>query len=72
MLYLPGDFAHGYQTLEDETEIVYMVSSVYVPESGRGVRWNDPAFGVEWPEVGERIINARDSEYPDFGEESKQ
>ena len=71
MLYLPGDFAHGYQTLEDETEIVYMVTSPYAPASGRGVRWDDPAFGIDWPDVGERIINARDSDYPDFGEGSE-
>jgi dTDP-4-dehydrorhamnose 3,5-epimerase len=66
MLYLPGDCGHGFQTLRDDTEIFYMVSEVYVPESGRGCRWNDPAFGIEWPDVGERVLIARDRQYPDF------
>ncbi len=66
MLYLPGDFAHGFQTLEDDTEVFYQVSSPYAPASGQGVRWNDPAFEIEWPHVAERIIIARDREYPDF------
>jgi len=66
MLYLPGDCGHGYQTLRDDTEVFYMVSGVYAPESGRGCRWNDPALGIEWPDVGERILNERDQMYPDF------
>lgn len=67
MLYVPKDLAHGFQTLEDETEVFYQVSSSgFVPESGRGVRWDDPAFGIEWPHADERIINARDREYVDF------
>jgi dTDP-4-dehydrorhamnose 3,5-epimerase len=66
MLYAPGEFAHGFQTLEDETEVFYQVSSPYVPGSGRGVRWDDPAFGIEWPHADERIVIARDREYPDF------
>lgn len=66
MLYLPGDCGHGFQTLVDDTEVFYMVSTVYVPESGRGCRWNDPAFGIEWPEVEERVLIRRDQQYPDF------
>ncbi|MBC7930732.1 MAG: dTDP-4-dehydrorhamnose 3,5-epimerase [Rubrivivax sp.] len=66
MLYLPGDCGHGFQTLADDTEVFYMVSEVYVPESGRGFRWDDPAFGIEWPETQERILIKRDQEYPDF------
>ncbi|MCA1635179.1 MAG: dTDP-4-dehydrorhamnose 3,5-epimerase [Acidobacteria bacterium] len=66
MLYLPGDCGHGFQTLVDDTEVFYMVSEVYVPESGRGFRWNDPAFGIEWPEVGERVLIKRDQVYPDY------
>ena len=66
MLYLPAEFAHGFQTLEDDTEVLYMTTAPYAPDSGRGVRWDDPAFGVRWPEVGERILIARDREYPDF------
>jgi dTDP-4-dehydrorhamnose 3,5-epimerase len=66
MVYLPRDFAHGFQTLENETEVFYQVSEFYHPESYRGLRWNDPAFGIEWPDVGERILIARDQSYPDF------
>lgn len=69
MLYVPAGFAHGFQTLADETEVFYQMSDVFAPECAGGVRWNDPAFGIEWPEVGdgrERIINARDRDYPDF------
>src|ERR1044072_7038823 len=66
MLYLPGDCARGFQTLTDDTEVFYMVSQVYEPASGRGFRWDDPAFKIEWPEVEERIVLQRDREYPDF------
>jgi dTDP-4-dehydrorhamnose 3,5-epimerase len=66
LLYLPEDCGHGYQTLVDNSEVFYMVSRVYSPESGRGFRWNDPAFGIDWPDVGARILNSRDQDYPDF------
>ena len=66
MLYLPGDCGHGFQTLVDETEVFYMVSSPYAPESGRGFRWDDPAFRIEWPETEERILVERDRNYPDY------
>jgi len=66
MLYVPKDFAHGFQTLEDETEVFYQMSSPYVPDSGRGVRWNDPAFGIDWPAPEAKIINERDQNYSDF------
>ena len=66
LVYIPGDCGHGFQTLLDDTEVFYMVSQPYVPESGRGFRWNDPAFGIEWPDVGPRILVDRDQEYPDF------
>ena len=66
MLYLPGDCGHGFQTLVDETEVFYMVSSPYAPESGRGFRWDDPAFRIEWPETEERILVERDRDYPDY------
>lgn len=65
MLYIPARFAHGFQTLEDDTEVLYLISDFYVPESARGVRWDDPAFGIEWP-AGERIISQRDRTYPDL------
>lgn len=66
MLYVPGDFGHGYLTLTDDSEVYYQVSAGYAPESSRGFRWNDPAFNIQWPEVAELIINQRDSDYPDF------
>ena len=65
MLYIPEDFAHGFQTLQDDTEVFYQMAQRYSAEHARGVRWNDPAFGIEWPE-GERIIIERDQNYPDF------
>ena len=65
MLYVPEGFAHGLQTLEDDTEVFYQMSQTYHPESATGLRWNDAAFGIEWPE-GERIIAPRDQEYSDF------
>jgi dTDP-4-dehydrorhamnose 3,5-epimerase len=65
MLYIPEGFAHGFQTLQDATEVFYQMSQVYAPECAAGVRWNDPAFGIEWPDD-ERIINDRDRSYPDF------
>jgi dTDP-4-dehydrorhamnose 3,5-epimerase len=65
MLYVPIDFAHGFQTLIDGSEVTYQMSSPYMPSSSKGVRWNDPAFGIKWPEA-ERVIIARDQEYPDF------
>ncbi len=65
MLYIPGGFAHGFQTMADNTEVFYQMSQLYSPEHSGGVRWNDPAFGIEWP-TDERIIIDRDLNYPDF------
>jgi dTDP-4-dehydrorhamnose 3,5-epimerase len=65
MLYIPAGFAHGFQTLEDDTEIFYQMSDFYHPESARGVRWNDPAFNIHWP-LAERTISARDASYPNI------
>lgn len=65
MLYVPKDFGHGFQTLRDNSEVFYQMSSQYAPESAGGVRWNDPAFNIEWP-ADNRIIYSRDREYPDF------
>lgn len=65
MLYVPEGFAHGFQTLEDNTEIFYQMSQFYSPEHARGVRWNDPVFGIEWP-MANRIMIDRDRTYPDF------
>lgn len=66
LLYLPPEFGHGFQTLADDTEVFYMVSSPYAPDAYRGVRWDDPAFGIEWPHAERRTINERDRTYPDF------
>lgn len=65
MLYVPKGFAHGFQTLEDNTEVFYQMSEFYAPAYTRGIRWNDPAFGIQWP-ADERIILERDQTYPDF------
>ena len=65
MLYIPEGFAHGFQTLEDNTEVFYQMSEFYVPGYTRGIRWNDPAFGIQWP-PDERIISERDQNHPNF------
>jgi dTDP-4-dehydrorhamnose 3,5-epimerase len=65
MLYIPEGLAHGFQTLEDHSEVFYQMSQFYVPGSARGVRWNDPAFGIQWPED-RRILSERDGNFPDF------
>jgi dTDP-4-dehydrorhamnose 3,5-epimerase len=65
MLYIPEGCAHGFQTLEPNTEVFYQMSASYMPEAARGVRWDDPAFAVEWP-TDERSIIERDQNYPDF------
>jgi len=65
MVYIPREFAHGFQTLEHDTEVFYQMSQYYSAEHSRGVRWNDPAFGIEWP-PDERIISERDQQYSDF------
>jgi dTDP-4-dehydrorhamnose 3,5-epimerase len=67
-LYVPAGCAHGYQTLTDATELSYLISSLYVPESARGVRWNDPSFAIRWPQCERRILSDRDSSFPDFNE----
>jgi dTDP-4-dehydrorhamnose 3,5-epimerase len=64
-LYIPRGFAHGLQTLTDETEVFYQISEFFAPEHARGIRWNDPAFGIEWP-IPDPIILDRDNSYPDF------
>jgi len=66
MLYVPEGFAHGYLTLTDNAEIFYQVSEFYAPRSERGVRWNDPAFGIRWP-LEPRVLSAKDAALPDFG-----
>lgn len=65
MLYVPEGFAHGFLTLEDDTTVFYQMSEFYTPGSARGVRWNDPTFGIDWPEM-VQVISERDAHYPDF------
>jgi len=65
MLYIPEGFAHGFQTLEDNTEVFYQMSQFYSPEHTAGVRWNDPTFGIQWP-IPEPIMTERDRSYADF------
>ncbi len=65
MLYVPENFALGFQTLEDNTEVFYQMSEFYHPECARGVRWDDPAFEINWP-ADERIISTSDRSFPDY------
>jgi dTDP-4-dehydrorhamnose 3,5-epimerase len=67
MLYVPEGCAHGFITLEDGVEIFYQISEFYTPSAQRGVRYDDPAFGIDWP-VPVTVINPRDKNYPDFTE----
>ncbi len=64
MLYVPEGFGHGYQTLTETTEIIYQVSQFYAPESARGVRHNDPAFGIQWA-LPVAVISPVDEGWPD-------
>jgi len=62
LLYIPEGFAHGFQTLEDNTEVFYQMSEFYFPELARGLRWNDKAVGIKWP-LGEIFISEKDQSY---------
>ena len=65
ILYVPEQFGHGFQTLQDNTEATYQVSEFYAPGAERGLRWNDPAFGIAWPlEV--TVISEKDQTWADF------
>lgn len=65
MLYIPKGFAHGFQTLADDTRVYYQMSEYYHPELARGIRWNDSAFSIKWP-VKISIMAAKDHQFPDF------
>ncbi|MGH7471453.1 MAG: dTDP-4-dehydrorhamnose 3,5-epimerase family protein [Longimicrobiales bacterium] len=67
-LYVPEGFAHGFQTLVDDTEVYYQMNVIFAAEHARGVRWNDPAFGLSWP-IPNPIILERDDHYADFAEQ---
>ncbi len=64
-LFIPEGVAHGFQTLEDDSDVLYQMSEFYDPECARGVRWNDPAFGIRWP-LDEPILSDRDRTYESF------
>lgn len=68
-MYIPEGFAHGFQTLEDNSIILYQMSSFYSPEHARGVRWNDRAFNIEWP-YDDPVISQKDRSYGDFRDRS--
>jgi dTDP-4-dehydrorhamnose 3,5-epimerase len=63
MLYVPAGFAHGFQTLEDDTDVTYMVSHPYTPAAEGGVRWDDPAIGIDWP-LPVSVISDKDTAWP--------
>lgn len=65
-LYIPVGCAHGFQTLQDNSEVYYQISEFYHSESARGVRWDDPTFGVEWPIPAGPILSQRDRGYADY------
>jgi dTDP-4-dehydrorhamnose 3,5-epimerase len=64
-LYIPQGFAHGFQTLEDNSEVFYQMSEFHQPELARGFRWNDPQFNIDWVE-NPSVISERDRQYPDY------
>lgn len=65
MLYVPEGFGQGFQTLEDDTELTYQVTAFYRPDAGNGFRYDDPAFGIDWPHP-VSVISERDRTWPDF------
>lgn len=65
MMYVPRGFAHGFITLSDDTEALYLVSAFYAPASERGIRYNDPAFGIKWP-IEPSEVSEKDGKWPDF------
>jgi dTDP-4-dehydrorhamnose 3,5-epimerase len=72
MLYIPEGFAHGYQTLEDNSEVFYQVSMDHHPESADGFRWNDPQFRIDWPLTEQLTLSSRDATWPDFANRSSR
>ncbi len=65
MMYVPKGFAHGFITLGEDTEVLYLVTEFYSPELERGIRWNDPAFNIKWPSK-PAVVSERDRNHPDF------
>ena len=65
-LYIPKGFAHGFQALEDDSQVLYQMSEYYNAEASSGIRWNDPALGIDWP-IRHPFVSDRDQSYPDSG-----
>jgi len=63
LVYVPPGLGHGFETLADDTEVFYQISEFYYPESSRGVRWDDPTFGIRWP-IADPIVSQRDRAFP--------
>jgi dTDP-4-dehydrorhamnose 3,5-epimerase len=66
-IFVPEGLAHAYQALTDDAEVIYSASAFYTPGAERGLRWNDPAFNIEWP-IREAIVSDKDAKWPDFKE----
>jgi dTDP-4-dehydrorhamnose 3,5-epimerase len=64
-IYIPRGFAHGFQTLEDDTEVDYLISAFFAPEAAAGLRWNDPHLAIEWP-LPVSFISEKDRQWPDW------
>jgi dTDP-4-dehydrorhamnose 3,5-epimerase len=64
-IFIPPGVAHGFITMEDETEVLYQMDSIYAPDAERGARWDDPAFAISWP-AAPAVISERDRTFPDF------
>jgi dTDP-4-dehydrorhamnose 3,5-epimerase len=66
-LYVPKDFGHGYLTLTDHAEVIYLVTQMYVPNAESGLRWDDPAFGIKWPgQIDLSLMTEKDRTWPDY------
>jgi dTDP-4-dehydrorhamnose 3,5-epimerase len=71
-LYVPKNFAHGYQTLVDDAEVLYHVSEFYTPDYERGIRWDDPAFSIHWPQSTGVVVSTKDQSWPAFTAERRE
>jgi len=63
LIYIPEGFAHGFQTIEDNTEVIYQMSECYHPECSKGVKWDDPTFDIDWP-ISDVIVSEKDTNFP--------
>jgi dTDP-4-dehydrorhamnose 3,5-epimerase len=67
MLYIPAGFAHGFQTLTDDAEVLYQISTEYAPQASHGIRWTDPSLNIAWPITAGVIVSERDASFPGIG-----